>query len=50
MCCYCHRYERQLRDLRKYSKAFPGKIGEASGEALTAGAKERLKQALKTGS
>jgi hypothetical protein len=47
MCCYCHRYERQLKDLRKFSNAFPEEIGEASGEVLPADAKARLKRALK---
>ena len=46
MCCYCHRYERQLRDLRRYAKAFPERVGTVATESLTSEAKDRLKKAL----
>ena len=46
MCCWCQRYEEQLKDIRKFASAFPEEIGEASEEVLPPAAKERLKKAL----
>jgi hypothetical protein len=43
ICCYCHRYERQLHDLRHYARELPADSGTAT---LSAKAKARIKDAL----
>jgi hypothetical protein len=43
ICCYCHRYERQLNDLRRYAQAFPVETGD---KTLSPDAKARIRRAL----
>jgi hypothetical protein len=47
MCCYCHRYEKQLRDIRMFSRHFPEVSGNIFTAALPAAAKERIKQLIR---
>jgi hypothetical protein len=47
MCSFCERYMKQLKYIRQVSREFPDKIGEVSDAALPAGAKERMKAALR---
>ncbi len=47
MCCYCQRYAKQLRDIRKFSRRFPEASGDILTAALPAAAKERIKQLIR---
>jgi len=47
MCSFCERYMKQLKYIRQVSREFPEKIGDVSGASLPAGAKERMKAALR---
>jgi len=47
MCSFCERYMKQLKYIRQVSREFPEKIGDVSDASLPAGAKERLKAALR---
>jgi hypothetical protein len=47
MCSFCERYMMQLKYIRQFSREFPDKIGEVSDAALSAGAKEQIKSALR---
>lgn len=46
ICCWCQRYEEQLRYLRKTASAFPEYAGQSSKPSLSAGAKERMKKKI----
>jgi hypothetical protein len=48
MCSFCERYMKQLKYMRRVSREFPEKIGEASNATLPADAKERIKSALRS--
>ncbi len=45
-CCYCERYEKNLRFLRWVMRSIPWETDDASLGQMTPEAKERLKQAL----
>jgi hypothetical protein len=45
-CCYCERYEKNLRFLRSVIQSLPWEKDDASVGQLTPEAKERLKRAL----
>jgi len=47
MCSFCERYMKQLKYIRQVSREFPEKIGDVSDASLPAGAKERMKAALR---
>jgi hypothetical protein len=47
MCSFCERYMKQLKYIRQVSREFPDKIGDVSDASLPAGAKERMKAALR---
>jgi hypothetical protein len=47
MCSFCERYMKQLNYIRRVSREFPEKIGEASDVSLPEDAKERMKAALR---
>ena len=49
ICCWCQRYEEQLRYLRKTARSFPDRAGESSNVPVPDKAKERWKQALRSG-
>ncbi len=46
-CCYCERFENNLRLVRKVVRSFPWEKDESSAGQLTPEAKERLKQILR---
>jgi hypothetical protein len=46
ICCWCQRYEEQLRYMRKASRKFPEHADEASDAPFSAEARERIKQKL----
>ena len=46
ICCWCQRYEEQLHYLRDTACRFPEHADQASSEALSAEARERIKQKL----
>ena len=49
ICCWCQRYEEQLRYLRKTARSFPDHAGESSNVPVPDKTKERWKQALRSG-
>ena len=46
-CCYCERFEKNLRFLRWVARSFPWEKDEPAVGQLTPEAKERLKRALR---
>jgi len=46
ICCWCQRYEEQLRYIRDTARQFPEHANEVSGPLLNEEAKERMKQKL----
>jgi hypothetical protein len=46
ICCWCQRYEEQLRYIRDTARQFPEHANEVSRPPLTEEAKERMKQKL----
>ena len=46
ICCWCQRYEEQLRYIRDTASRFPEHADEASGATFPSEAKERIKQKL----
>ena len=46
ICCWCQRYEEQLRYIRDTARQFPEHANEVSGPPLNEEAKERMKQKL----
>src|SRR5215468_9741116 len=47
ICAWCQRYERHLRDLRKFGASFPDHTEAFPEDTLPAGAKERMKEAMR---
>jgi hypothetical protein len=48
MCSFCDRYMKQLKYMRQVARDLPEKIGEISNASLPSGAKERMKEALRS--
>jgi hypothetical protein len=48
-CCYCERYEKNLRFLRKVMRLSPWQTDDDSDQRLPPEAKERMKRALHDG-
>ena len=46
ICCWCQRYEEQLRYIHETARHFPEHAGEASATPFPPDAKERIKQRL----
>ena len=46
ICCWCQRYEEQLRYMRQTARHFPEHSDEASDAPFSAEARERIKQKL----
>jgi len=46
ICCWCQRYEEQLRYIHKTAGQFPEHADEASSAPFAEDAKERIKQKL----
>src|SRR5437870_12129892 len=46
ICCWCQRYEEQLRYLRKTARSFPEHADEASDAPFSAEARERIRRRL----
>jgi hypothetical protein len=46
ICCWCQRYEEQLRYIRDTARKFPEHADEASGDVFPPEAKDRIKQRL----
>jgi len=46
ICCWCQRYEEQLRYIRDTASKFPEHADEISGHSLPSAAKERIKAKL----
>ena len=46
ICCWCQRYEEQLRYMRDTARQFPEHADEASDAPLSAEARERIKKLL----
>ena len=46
ICCWCQRYEEQLRYMRDTARQFPEHADEASDAPLSAEARQRIKQRL----
>ena len=46
ICCWCQRYEEQLRYMRRTGHEFPEHADEASNVPFSAEARERIKQKL----
>jgi len=46
ICCWCQRYEEQLRYIRGTASKFPEHADEISGHSLPSAAKERIKAKL----
>jgi hypothetical protein len=46
ICCWCQRYEEQLRYMRQTARQFPEHADEASSSPFPTDAKERIKQKL----
>ncbi len=46
ICCWCQRYEEQLRYIRDIARQFPEHANEVPGPPLSEEAKERMKQKL----
>jgi hypothetical protein len=47
ICAWCQRYEKQLRELRKFASSVPDHVDEFSEDTLSPTAKERMKEALR---
>ena len=46
ICCWCQRYEEQLRYMRRTAREFPEHADEASDAPFSAEARERIKRRL----
>lgn len=46
-CCYCRRYEDQVRRLRRFTIALPEHLDAGMGEGLDEPTKERIKRRLR---
>jgi hypothetical protein len=46
ICCWCQRYEKQLRYMRQTAREFPEHADEASDAPFSAEARERIKRKL----
>jgi hypothetical protein len=46
ICCWCQRYEEQLRYIHETARRFPERAGAVPGPPLSDEAKERMKQKL----
>ena len=46
ICCWCQRYEKQLRYLRKTAAAFPAHADQSSDATLSVKSKERIKKKI----
>jgi len=46
ICCWCQRYEEQLRYIHKTARQFPEHADKIPGPPLSEEAKERMKQKL----
>ena len=47
ICAWCRRYEKHLRELRKFAASFPDHTEAFPEDTLSAGAKERMKEAMR---
>ena len=46
ICCWCERYEEQVRYLRKTAAAFPEHAEQSSDDSLSTASKERIRRTL----
>src|SRR4051794_7195637 len=46
ICCWCQRYEQQLRYMRHTASEFPEHVGDISDVKLSTAAREQLKQRM----
>jgi hypothetical protein len=47
ICAWCQRYEKHLRELRKFAASVPDHTEVFPEDTLSAGAKERMKEAMR---
>ena len=47
ICAWCQRYAKQLHELRKIALSVPDHVNELSQDALSASAKERMREVLR---
>ena len=47
ICAWCQRYEKHLRELRKFAASVPDRTEAFSEDTLSPGAKDRIKEAMR---